>query len=137
MTETGVPPAEMQYRIRERVDYEQWVFEHLMEMTRVQSEGELRKYENMLNTLILSLSPYWPEGFKEEWEEARSKTHPDPGNPINQQRLEQKELLKAKLIDQIDIGFTKKKKMRLKGGLLKLWEMFPPFPPNNGKSSGN
>lgn len=126
---------DFQYKIREKVDYEQWIFEHLMEMTRVQSGGERKKYENMLNTLILSLSPYWPDGFKEKWEEIRKMHHPDPWNKINDERIEAKELLKAELIDKIGVGFTKKRKMQMKGGLLKLWEMYPPFPPSSERSS--
>lgn len=122
---------EMHYKIREKVDYEQWVFEHLMEMTIVQAKGELKIYENMLNTMIISLSPYWPHDFKEKWDAIRLKSHPDPMNPLNKARLEDKEFLKAELIDRIEIGFTKKKRMKLSKGVLKLWEMFPPFPPSS------
>ena len=133
--EGEAPPSEQgTYRIRERLDYEQWVFEHLLEMTRVQSVADPVTYENMLNTLILTLHPYWPDGFEARWKEARAKYHPDKNNPLNLERVEDKEMLKAELIDKMEIGFTKKKKMHMKGGLLPLWKMYSPFPKNNEKS---
>jgi len=133
--EPTTPPEPSGYRIRERLDYEQWVFEHLLEMTRVQSTGDPETYENMLNTLILTLRPYWPDDFEGRWKVVRGKWHPDRANPINRERVEDKEMLKAELIDKMEIGFTRKKKMIMKGGLEPLFRIFPPFPPNKEPSS--
>lgn len=121
-------------KIRERMDIEQWALEHLMKMSDVQVIGEWGIYEGMMNTFILSLSPYWPDGFKEKWDKVRMLgTEPkySPGDPIHKERLTEKELLKAELIDAIGIGFTKKKKAKIGGGLKRLWEMYPPIPPSN------
>ena len=128
-------PPEMGYRIREKIDFEMWVFEQKLEMVRIQSMGDLRTYENMLNSLVNSFHPWWPENFEVKWEEARKKTHPDATNPMNRERLEAKEVLLATLIDDMGIGFTKKKKMRITQGVYKLWEIYPPFPPDKQPSS--
>lgn len=129
---TGLPdePVEGSYRIREKIDFEMWVFEQKLEMVRVQSMGDLRTYENMLNSLVNSFHPWWPDDFEGKWELARKKTHPDATNPLNRERLEAKEILLAGLIDDMGIGFTKKKKMNIKDGVPYLWKAFPPFPPN-------
>lgn len=126
--------VETQSRVREKIDYEQWVFQHRLEMTKVQAKGNLSLYENMLNTLINSFSPHWPDGFKEKWELARKIWHPEAKNPINTRRIEQKELLMAELMDQMGIGFTKKQKITIKGGVLELWKMFPPWPPKKNEN---
>jgi hypothetical protein len=121
-------------QIRERMDIEQWALEHLMKMSDVQSVGAFGIYEGMMNSFILSLSPYWPEGFKERWDEIRQMgTDPkySPGDLIHKERLTGKEMLKAELVDAIGIGFTKKKKARLGGGVKRLWELYPPIPPSN------
>jgi hypothetical protein len=128
--ESDEPLPEMAYKIREKIDFEQWVFEQKLEMTRVQSMGDLRTYENMLNSLVNSFHPWWPDDFEAKWEEARKMTHPDPVNEINRKRLEAKEILMATLIDDIGIGFTKKKKMKISQGVPYLWKAFPPFPEN-------
>lgn len=129
----GLPigePPEGQYKIREKIDAEQWVYEHRLLMTRVQAENELGIYENMMNSLVNSFRPYWPEGFKERWEAARQKSHADAGNPLNKERLEEKECLLAELIDSMDIGFSKKRKMKISRGLEPLWKLYPPYPPS-------
>lgn len=128
---------EMAYKIREKIDFEQWVFEQKLEMTRVQSMGDLRTYENMLNSLVNSFHPWWPDGFEAKWDEARKMVHPEPTNELNRKRLEAKEILMATLIDDIGIGFTKKKKMKISQGVYKLWDMFPPNPPDKQPSSKN
>lgn len=138
MAQTGdssTEPEQGAYRIRERLDYEQWVFEHLLEMTRVQSIVDPETYENMLNTLILTLHPYWPDGFEERWQKARAKWHPDKSNPINRERVEDKEILKAELIDKMEIGFTRKRHLNISGGMEPLFKLFPPFPQSKEPSS--
>jgi len=133
--ESDEAPPETAYKIREKIDFEMWVFEQKLEMTRVQAMGDLRTYENMLNSLVNSFYTWWPENFEADWEKARAMTHPDPMNEINKKRLETKEILLAKLIDDMGIGFTKKKKMKITQGVYKLWEIFPPFPPDKQPSS--
>jgi len=118
------------YRIREKIDYEQWVFEQKLEMTRVQSMGDLQTYENMLNSIVNGFHPWWPDGFETKWEDTRKMSHPDRQNEINRKRLEAKEILMATLIDDMGIGFTKKKKMKFSQGVPYLWKAFPPFPEN-------
>ena len=125
------------YRIREKIDFEQWVFEQKLEMTRVQSQGYAETYENMLNSLVNSFHPWWPEEFEAKWDEARKMVHPDRMNELNRKRLEAKEVLLATLIDDMGIGFTKKKKMKITQGVYKLWDMFPPYPPEKQPSSKN
>ena len=105
------------YRIREKIDFEQWVFEQKLEMTRVQSQGYAETYENMLNSLVNSFHPWWPEEFEAKWDEARKMVHPDRMNELNRKRLEAKEVLLATLIDDMGIGFTKKKKMKITQGV--------------------
>ena len=128
MAEVSDEVAQGSYRIREKIDFEMWVFEQKLEMTRVQSMGDLRTYENMLNSLVNSFHPWWPDDFETRWEEARKMFHVDPMNELNRKRLEAKEILLAGLIDDMGIGFTKKKKMKITQGVYKLWEMFPPYP---------
>lgn len=123
------------YSLREKIDLEQWFFEQLLEMTRVQADGNLKTYENMLNTVMLRFSQYWPEGFEKDWNEARTKIHPDAANPINKDRLEKKERLLSRLMDEIGLGFTKKKKMHITEGVKSLWDLYPPYPPNSEPSS--
>ena len=135
MAEVSDEIAQGSYRIREKIDFEMWVFEQKLEMTRVQSMGDLRTYENMLNSLVNSFHPWWPDDFQGKWDEARKLTHADPMNQINRERLEKKEVLLAGLIDDMGIGFTKKKKMKITQGVYKLWEMFSPFPPEKPPSS--
>lgn len=137
MAEISDEPIEGAYRIREKIDFEMWVFEQKLEMTRVQSMGDLRTYENMLNSLVNSFHPWWPEDFEAKWELARKKFHPDATNQINRERLEAKEVLLAGLIDDMGIGFTKKKKMKITQGVYPLWEMYSPFPPEKRPSSKN
>lgn len=134
---TGLPdePVEGSYRIREKIDFEMWVFEQKLEMVRVQSMGDLRTYENMLNSLVNSFHPWWPDDFEGKWKAAREMTHADPLNEINRKRIEAKEILLAGLIDDMGIGFTKKKKMKITEGVYKLWEMYPPYPPEKQPSS--
>jgi hypothetical protein len=124
-------------KLRERLDFSQWVLDHMHRMTDVQAEPDLKAYEHMLNSLIFRLSPWWPKDknedgktFEDRFEVARKKTHKDPRNPINRERLEDKELLLAELLDVTGIAFTRRKKARISGGLKRLWEEFPPFPPN-------
>ena len=135
MLDVPIEPTEGSYRIREKIDFEMWVFEQKLEMTRVQSMGDLRTYENMLNSLVNSFHPWWPDDFEAKWELARKKFHPDATNQINRERLEKKEVLLATLIDDMGIGFTKKKKIRITQGVYKLWEMYPPYPREKQPSS--
>ena len=139
MDEAIVSPDYLE-KIRERVDIEQWALEHLMKMSDVQAMGEWGTYEGMLNTFILSLSPYWPEGFEGKWDTVRavgSEPKYRPDDKIHKERLMKKELLKAELIDAIGIGFTKKRKAKIKGGLKRLWEIYPPIPANKEPISKN
>jgi hypothetical protein len=132
--------VEVRDKIREKLDIEQWALEHMMKMSDVQALGELTTYESMMNSFILSLSPYWPDGFKEKWDKVRMiAMGPEfsPDDSKHKERLMEKELLKAELIEQIGIGFTKKKKAYLRGGLKRLWEIYPPSTPLTENSSEN
>jgi len=136
--EVGTDPEKSDWvstsKVRERLDIEQWFFEQLLEMTKVQSVGDLRIYENMINTLILRLSAHWPEGFEKKWNGVRTMFSLDPMNQVNRERLEQKEVLLAELMDKIGIGFTRTKKIEMKKGMEPLWKLFPPNPPNENKN---
>ncbi len=134
------------YSLREKIDFESWFFEQMLEMTRVQSIPDLKTYENMLNTLIMRLSAWWPEGFEAEWKKIReldpTKMTQDerqsrPPDEINKERLELKELALSRLINEMGIGFTKKKKMHITEGVKPLWDLYPPFPPSSETSSKN
>jgi len=118
-------------KIRERLDFAQWVLDHLEAMTDVQAGPNAKAYEGMLNTLIFRLAPYWPDGFKADLDKARLKTHSNPTNKLNKDRLEEKELLLAQLLDETGIAFTRRKKAKISGGLKSLWEEFPPFLPDS------
>lgn len=132
MNDPEVP--EVIEKIRERLDIEQWALEHMTKMSEVQAYGEWTIYEGMMNSFILSLSPYWPDGFEKKWDEIREigmgPEHDAPDDPLHKQRLMKKELLKAELIDAIGIGFTKKRRAKV-GDLARLWELYPPIPLNN------
>lgn len=139
MIDGEVAPFELSQdgKLRERLDFSQWVLEHMHRMTDVQAVPDLKAYEHMLNSLIFRLSPWWPKGkdkegkdFKDRFEEVRKKTHRDPKNPQNRERLEDKELLLAELLDVTGIAFTRRKKAKISGELKRLWEEFPPFLPN-------
>lgn len=123
-------------KIREKMDFSHWVLDHMEKMSDVQALADIRAYENMLNTLIFRLSPWWPkekdeEGrdFKDRLEAARKKFNKKPDHPSNRERLEEKELLLAELLDEAGIAFTRRKKARISGGLQGLWDLFPPFLP--------
>jgi hypothetical protein len=128
MLDVPVEPTEGSYRIREKIDYETLIFIRKEEMIFAQSRGELEKYENMLNSTVNDFHPLWPDDFEAKWKKLREMRHPDPGNALNKQRIEEKETLLADLIDGLGLGFTKKKKMKITQGVYKLWEMFPPYP---------
>ena len=117
-------------KLRERLDFAQWVLDHMEKMSDVQAQGDMKSYERMLTTLIFRLSPWWPKGFDEEFKEVRAKIHKSPQNKLNFERIEGKELLLAKLLDETGIAFTRRKKAKISGGLKRLWEEFPPYLPN-------
>jgi len=133
--------TEGSYSLREKIDFESWFFEQMLEMTRVQATPDLKTYENMLNTLIMRLSAWWPEGFETDWKKIREmdpKKMPPDGRPpdeINKERLELKELALSKLINEMGIGFTKKKKLHITEGVKPLWDLYPPYPPSSETSS--
>ena len=128
-------------KLRERLDFSLWILNHMDRMTDVQAEGNVQKYENMLTTLIIRLTPWWPTEkngddttFKDRFEKARKMNHNDPRNKIHKQRRELKEQLLAELLDATGIAFTRRKKAKISGGAKRLWEEFPPFKnlqPNN------
>jgi len=127
--ETILDKGFSQEKVREKIDFEVWIYEHRLEMTKVQADRGMATYENMLNSLINSLIPYWPEGFEAKWDIARNLKHPDPNNEKNRLRVETKERLMAELIEAMGIGFTRKKKAIMKAGGGKLWELYSPLPP--------
>ena len=117
-------------KLRERLDFSQLVLYHMEKMSDAQSEGDMRSYESMLTSLIFMLSPWWHDGFKEDFKKVRAKFHKTPTNKLNKERLEGKQLLLAKLLDETGIAFTRRRKAKISGGLKSLWEAFPPFLPN-------
>jgi len=117
-------------KLRERLDFAQWVLDHMEKMSDVQAQGDMKSYESMLTSLIFRLSPWWSPDFAEDFKKVRAKVHKNPQNRLNRVRIEGKELLLAKLLDETGIAFTRRKKAKITGGLKRLWEEFPPYLPN-------
>jgi len=118
-------------KLRERLDFAQWVLDHMEKMSDVQSEGDMKSYERMLTSLIFRLSPWWSPDFAEDFKKIRAKVHKNPQNKLNMDRIEGKELLLAKLLDETGIAFTRRRKAKISGGLKSLWDEFPPYLLNN------
>jgi len=117
-------------KLREHLDFARWVLDHMEKMSDVQAQGDMKSYESMLTSLIFRLSPWWSPDFAEDFKKVRAKVHKNPQNKLNRVRIEGKELLLAKLLDETGIAFTRRKKAKITGGLKRLWEEFPPYLPN-------
>ena len=134
MTEQPVE-QKIEQKVRQQLDFEQLIFLHLDRMSAVQAERDMAQYEGMLNSMVYRLHPYWPDTFKVEWDALKSKVNKeDPTDPINYERLVEKEILLSRLMENMGILFTKKKKLVFKGDTEKLWKLFPPLPTSSTKS---
>jgi len=122
---------EVDRKIHEKTDFEQWVFEYKLTMAQVQADGNIAVYEMMLNTLLNNLDPYMEDSHREKLEKIRTMvdiTKPD----MNYARVQEKELLATHILNDLGAQFTPKRKCYIRKGVAKLWELYPPWESMSG-----
>jgi hypothetical protein len=128
------PETKIEQKVRQQLDFEQLIFLHWDRMSAVQAERDMPQYESMLNSLVYKLFVYWPDTFKGEWDALKTKVNKDdPTDPVNYERLVEKEILLSRLMENMGILFTKKKKLVFKGDTERLWKIYPPLLLNKNK----
>jgi hypothetical protein len=126
--ERGIIPSG---KVHERIKFEQWIYEHLCEMSIVQAQGNNKQYEMMLNTLMDRMYPYMTDEEIKKNEDL-GKQGTSYGDTENYNRIRQKTRLTSTIMDRKGLQFTEKKKAEIRGGLELLWYAFPPLLPTDG-----
>lgn len=116
-------PDELNRKVHEKTDFEQYIFQYELLAADVQASGDLALYEMMRNTVLNKLIPYMDDAQLKEYEQIRGWKR----SPLVA-RIEAKEKLTSKILDSIGTQFTPRRKATIKKGVALLWELYPPYP---------
>jgi len=119
-------------RVREKVDFEQYLFEFMLNQADVLADGNMDVYETMQNALLAKLSPYMSKAQTKELNDIRKMIttigdQSPEAQRINKERMEKKDELTSKILHELGTQLTPRKQARISKGMPLIWKAYPPL----------